>query len=366
LVAKEGKVFYDKSFGHTGYDKNQKITDNTIYDLASVTKVLATTLAVMKLYEQNKLDLNKTLGDYLPMTKYTDKAYLKIKDVLLHQAGLKSWIPFYKETLDSNKQQRQDIYSYMAKGNYTVPVAKNLYMNKHWIDTMWSRILASPLGARTYEYSDLDFIFLQKVVEKITGQSLDNYATKEFFEPLGMKSTCFNPIKKGKTLSLIAPTENDKYFRYQVVQGHVHDMAAAMFGGVSGHAGLFSTAGDVSIAMQMLMNEGVYNGKRFFTKNTIQTFTSYQNATRRGLGWDKTEPNSNKSNPTADNCSLQVFGHTGFTGTCVWADPTYNLQFIFLSNRTYPSADNKLITSMDIRTKAQQYVYESLGIASRK
>jgi beta-N-acetylhexosaminidase len=366
LIAKEGKVFYDKSFGYSNYDKNQKVTDNTIYDLASVTKVLATTLAVMKLYEQEKLDLNKTLGDYLPMTKYTDKAYLKIKDVLLHQAGLKSWIPFYKETLDSNKQQRADIYNYIAKGDYTIQVAKNLYMNKHWVDTMWSRILMSPLGAKTYEYSDLDFIFLQKVVEKITGQSLEAYVTKEFYIPLGMKSTCFNPIKKGKPLSLIAPTENDKYFRYQVVQGNVHDMAAAMFGGISGHAGLFSTAGDVSIALQMLLNEGIYDGKRFFSRKTIQEFTSYKNATRRGLGWDKTEPNSNKSNPTADNCSLLTFGHTGFTGTCIWADPTYNLQFIFLSNRTYPSADNKLITNMDIRTKAQQYVYESLGIASRK
>jgi beta-N-acetylhexosaminidase len=366
LVAKEGKVFYDKSFGYTSYDKSTRVTDNTIYDLASVTKVMATTLAVMKLYEQGKLDLEKTLGDYLPMTKYTDKAYLKVKDVLLHQAGLKSWIPFYKETLDSNKQLRSDIYSNMQKGNFSIPVAKNVYMNKNWVDTMWLRILTSPLGTRTYEYSDLDFIFLQKVVEKITAQSLEQYVTKEFYEPLGLKSTCYNPLKKSKNIGLIAPTENDKYFRYQTVQGYVHDMGAAMFGGVSGHAGLFSTAGDVSIIMQMLMNEGVYNNKRYFTSKTIQYFTSYKTSTRRGYGWDKTEPNSNKSNPTADNCSMRTFGHTGFTGTCVWADPTYNLQFIFLSNRTYPSADNKLLTSMDIRTKAQQYVYESLGIASRK
>ena len=366
LVAKEGKVFYDRSFGYTTFNKTQMVKENTLYDVASVTKVMATTLAVMKLYEQGKLSIENTLGDYLPITRGTNKSDIKLKDMLLHQAGLKSWIPFYKETIDSNKQQRKDIYSNSANGNYTVKVANNLYMNKHWTDTMWQRILDSPVGAKVYEYSDLDFIFLQKVVEKITGQSIDAYVEKEFYKPLGMSNTCFNPIKKGKPNASIAPTESDSYFRYQIIQGYVHDMAAAMFGGVSGHAGLFSTAGDISKVLQMLMNGGIYEGKRYFEKKTVDFFTTYKTTTRRGYGWDKTEPNTAKSNPTADNCSLLTFGHTGFTGTCVWADPTYNLQFIFLSNRTFPSAENKLINSMDIRGKAQQYVYESLGIASRK
>jgi beta-N-acetylhexosaminidase len=366
LAAKDGKVFYDKSFGTTTYNNQVKVSANTMYDLASVTKVMATTLAVMKLHELGRLDVEKTLGDYLPMVRGTDKSNLKLKDVLMHQAGLKSWIAFYKETLDSNKMQRNDIYNYAAKGDYTIKVANNLYMNKHWVDTMWQRIISSPLGAKTYEYSDLDFIFLQKVVEKITGLPMDNYVDKTFYQPLGMKSTCFNPLKKSKPLNLIAPTEDDNYFRYQMVHGYVHDMGAAMFGGVSGHAGLFSTAADISIALQMLLNGGIYNGKRYLEKGTIDLFTSYRGSTRRGYGWDKTEPNKTKTNVTADNCSLGTFGHTGFTGTCVWADPVNNIQFIFLSNRTFPSMDNKMLSTLEVRIKAQQYIYESLGIATKR
>jgi beta-N-acetylhexosaminidase len=366
LAAKDGKVFYDKSFGTTTYNNQVKVSANTMYDIASVTKVMATTLAIMKLHELGRLDVEKTLGDYLPIVRGTDKSNLKLKDVLMHQAGLKSWIAFYKETLDSNKMQRNDIYNYSAKGDYTIKVANNLYMNKHWVDTMWQRIISSPLGAKTYEYSDLDFIFLQKVVEKITGVPLDNYVDKTFYQPLGMKSTCFNPLKKAKPLNLIAPSEDDNYYRYQTVHGYVHDMGAAMFGGVSGHAGLFSTAGDISIALQMLLNGGIYNGKRYLEKGTIDLFTSYRGNTRRGYGWDKTEPNKGKTNVTADNCSLGTFGHTGFTGTCVWADPVNNIQFIFLSNRTFPSMENKMLSTLEVRIKAQQYIYESLGIASKR
>jgi beta-N-acetylhexosaminidase len=362
VAIKDGKIFYDKSFGNTRYYGGQRVNSNTVYDLASVTKVMATTLAIMKLYEQKKISLDATLGEYVPAAKYSDKSYLKLKDILLHQAGLKSWIPFYKETMDSNKMQRQDVYAYKKGGNYTIPVSKDLYMNKHWVDTMWQRIYNSPLGAKNYEYSDLDFIFLQKVVEKVSGTSLDNFVEKEFYKPLGLKNIGYTPLAKGTPISSIAPSEDDNYFRYQVVQGYVHDMAAAMFGGVSGHAGLFSTTNDVAVILQMLLNGGTYNGKRYFEKSTVDFFTNYHSSTRRGYGWDKTEPNKNKTNVTADNCSLQTFGHTGFTGTCVWADPAYNLQFIFLSNRTFPSAENKLITNMDIRTKAQQYMYESLGI----
>jgi beta-N-acetylhexosaminidase len=364
LAAKDGKIFYDKSFGYHTYKKTTSVSSSSIYDLASVTKVLSTTLAVMKLYDQNKLDINASLGSVLPMARGTDKAGLKIKDILLHQAGLKSWIPFYKETLDSNKMQRQDIYAYNKKGEYSITVAKDLYMNRHWIDTMWTRILNSPLGSKTYEYSDLDFIFLQKVVEKISGLPLDVYVEKEFYKPLQLKSIGYKPLSNGKSISKIPPTEDDNYFRYQVVQGFVHDMGAAMFGGVAGHAGLFSNADDIAVILQMLLNGGIYEGKRYLNKKTVETFTSYQSTTRRGLGWDKPEPNKNKSNPTADNCSLNTFGHQGFTGTCVWADPVHNIQYIFLSNRTFPSAENKLINSMDLRGKVQEYLYESINIPS--
>jgi beta-N-acetylhexosaminidase len=366
LIAKEGKVFYNKSFGYTAYDNRTKVNDNTLYDIASVTKVAATTLSIMKLYDEGKINLDNTLGFYLPMARNSDKSNLLIKNILLHQAGLKSWIAFYKETLDSNKMRLPEIYAHTYKEPYTVKVANDIYMNKHWQDTMWQRILTSPLGAPTYEYSDLDFIFLQKVIEKITGQSLDKYVENTFYKPLGLQNTFYNPLNKKVSLSRIAPSENDDYFRYQTIHGYVHDMGAAMFGGVSGHAGIFSTADDLSVLLQLVLNNGMYNGKRYFSKKTVDVFTSYHSNSRRGYGWDKPEPKAAKSNPAADNCSLETYGHQGFTGTCIWADPTYNLQFVFLSNRTYPSADNKLLTSLGIRTKAQELAYEALGIASKR
>jgi CubicO group peptidase (beta-lactamase class C family) len=321
----------------------------------------------MKLYDQGKLDLNATLGKYVAITRGTDKENLRIKDILTHQAGLKSWIPFYKETLDSSKYPNPLIYNKTIRGKYTLKVADNLYMRTDWVDTMWQRILVSPLENRgKYVYSDLDFIFMQAVVENITKKKLDEFVRAEFYIPLGMNYTCYSPKKNLKNAE-IAPSEFDDYFRHQIIQGNVHDMGAAMFGGVSGHAGLFSTANDLGILMQMLLNGGSYQGKRYFQKSTVELFTSkYSMISRRGLGFDKPEPNADKSNPCADNVSLKAFGHQGFTGTCVWADPSNNLVFVFLSNRTYPTAENKAINKNGgVREIAQSYIYKSLGIPSR-
>ncbi|MBP6456712.1 MAG: serine hydrolase, partial [Chitinophagaceae bacterium] len=366
LAAKNGQVFYDKAFGYLDYGKKNPVDNNTLYDLASVTKAAATTVAVMKLVEEGKINLDKSLGDYLSFTRGSNKQFLKIKDVLLHQAGLKAWIPFYKETLDSNSYPNKNIYSIKKSSSYPNKVCTNLYMSKYWEDTMWKRILDSEVAPRgNYVYSDLDFIFLQKVVEQVSKTSLDKYVKKEFYDNLNMQNTVFNPKDnlKGKK---IAPTEFDSYFRHQEINGYVHDMGAAMFGGVSGHAGLFSTAEDLAKLFQMLNNGGIYEGKRYLKKSTIDLFTAkYSFTSRRALGFDKPEPNKSKSQPTSSNCSLKTFGHTGFTGTCVWADPENDIIFIFLSNRTYPSADNKLIQRMDIREKAQQYVYNAFGISSR-
>lgn len=366
LAAKDGNVFYDKAFGHLTQDKRNTVDINTVYDIASITKVAATTIAVMKLYEEGKLELNAYLGKYLKMCRGTDKEYLKISDILTHQAGLKSWVPFYKETLDSVGYPKPSIYSSKAFGKYVLPVTKNIYMNKDWVDTMWKRILYSPLENRgKYVYSDLDFIFLQKVVEALTQKPLDIYVYEQFYKPLGMTLTGFNPLSKTSNKE-IAPTEYDTYFRHQTIQGYVHDMGAAMFGGVSGHAGLFSTPNDLGVLFQMLLNGGIYNGKRYFQKATVDLFTSkYSSISRRGLGFDKPEPYSNKGNPCSDNASLKTFGHQGFTGTCVWADPEHGLLFIFLSNRTYPSAENKLINKLDVREKAQSILYSAMGIAPR-
>jgi beta-glucosidase-like glycosyl hydrolase/CubicO group peptidase (beta-lactamase class C family) len=367
LASKDGKVFYDKAFGYLTQDKKNLVDINTVYDVASVTKVVATTMAVMKLYDQGKISLDAYIGKYVPATRGTDKEYLKIKDILTHQAGLKSWVPFYKETLDEYGYPKSGIYNKVQTGKFSIRVSDNLFMNSEWIDTMWNRIVYSPLENRgKYVYSDLDFILLQKAVEQISKQSLDNFVYKEFYMPLGMKSTAFNAkIKLPK--AEIAPSEIDNYFRHQVVQGYVHDMGAAMFGGVSGHAGIFSTPNDIGILFQMLLNGGVYNGKRYFQKSTVDLFTSKNSfISRRGLGFDKPETKSGKGNPCCDNASSKTFGHQGFTGTCVWADPESNLIFVFLSNRTYPTADNKLInSSWNVRENAQQYIYNALGMATR-
>lgn len=366
LAAKDGKVFYDKPFGYLDEEKKNPVGINTMYDIASITKVAATTLAIMRLYEQGQLGLSDSLGKYLPMTLGTDKANLKISDVLTHQAGLKSWIPFYKETLDSNSYPRKDIYQPKPGGDFLVKVTSDLYMNKYWLDTMWQRILSSPLeNTGRYVYSDLDFIFLQKVIERITGKSIAEYVQDEFYKPLGLEHSGYLPRRNLSNME-VAPSEVDNYFRHEILQGYVHDMAAAMFGGVSGHAGVFMSANDLAVIFQMLLNEGTYRGKRYFKPATVQLFTAKSSTiSRRGLGFDKPEPTAGRSNPCADNVSLSAFGHQGFTGTCVWADPEHKLVYVFLSNRTYPSAENKLITKLNVREHAQEAIYNALGIASR-
>lgn len=366
LAAYQGKVFYNKAFGYLNYDKQQAVELNTVYDLASVTKTMATTLAVMKLYDQGKLNLYETLGTYLPSVRGTDKANLMLSDLLAHQAGLVAWIPFYKETLDSLKRPVDSIYKAAPGGRYTIKVADQLFLRNDWRDSIWQRILRSPLENKgRYVYSDLDFLFLQKIVEQISGRGLDQFLQTEFYKPMGLTFTAFN-AKRNLPKASIAPSEVDQYFRYQTLQGYVHDMGAAMLGGVGGHAGLFSTANDVALVYQMLLNEGVYNGKRYLKKNTIDLFTQkYGSISRRGLGFDKPDL-PGKSSPCSDQASLKTFGHQGFTGTCVWADPEHDLVFVFLSNRTYPSADNKKINSLNVRERAQSFIYSAMGIIPRR
>jgi beta-glucosidase-like glycosyl hydrolase/CubicO group peptidase (beta-lactamase class C family) len=362
LAAKNGKVFYDESFGYTDDNKKQRVTENTIYDIASVTKILSTTLAVMRLYEKGQLNLNKTLGDYLAWTKGSNKAGLQIKDLLMHQAGLKSWIPFYKETMNGDNL-RTDIYTNQPSATYKYEVAKNLYLRNDYVDSIWFTILESPLENKgKYVYSDLDYYFLASVVEQITDMTIDEYVDKEFYKPLGLKRTSYNPLKKFKA-DEIAATENDMLFRKQLVRGYVHDPGAALFGGVAGHAGIFSTANDVAVVFQMLMNDGKYAGKQYFSKQTVQTFTAYNSRiSRRALGFDKPSADKNDGGPASAHVSGTAFGHQGFTGTCAWADPENGVVFIFLSNRVNPSAENNKINKQSVRTISQDYIYEALGI----
>lgn len=363
LVAKDGKVVFNRAYGHMNYDKKEPVTVESVYDLASVTKISATTVSVMKLYEEGKLSIEKTLGDYLPWVRGSDKASLKLKDILLHQAGLVAFIPFYKETLDPSGKPKPGFYKPAPDSIYSVRVAENMYMRKNWTDTLYQRILQSKLGpANKYVYSDNDFIFLGKVVEQITGMSLDQYARKTFYEPLHMLTTGFKP-REHLPLNKIAPTENEKYFRLQQIRGDVHDPGAAMFGGIAGHAGLFSNAYDLAQLYQMLLNGGELNGVRLFRKETIDFFTAYHSEiSRRGLGFDKPEKdNATRNEPYPSlSASPQTFGHTGFTGICVWADPKYNLLYIFMSNRVCPDGENNNLGKLNVRPDIQEIIYKAI------
>lgn len=362
LALKDGVIVYEKSFGTLNYDQKDKVNNNTLYDIASITKILSTTLAVMKLHEEGRILIHGDLMAYVPEVKGTNKAMLKLSDLMTHQAGLKSWIPFYKYTLDSlSGRPHKKYYSKDSTDNYYIPVAKNLFANDVLLDTVWKRINSSPLENRgRYVYSDLDLLYLEKVVQNVTGMPLDMYMDRFFYKPMQLKNITYNPFHKG-WVARCAPTENDKAFRGQLVRGYVHDQAAAMLGGVAGHAGLFSNAYDVAAIMQMLLNGGVYNGKRYFKKETVELFTGYRSSiSRRGYGFDKPEK-SKKSSHVANACSLKTFGHQGFTGTCTWADPDTGIVFVLLANRVYPSAENSLFNKLSVRTEAQDLVYKILG-----
>jgi beta-N-acetylhexosaminidase len=365
LAVQNGEIKYHKAFGHYEFDpRSMPVNLESIYDLASVTKISATTVSLMKLYEQGKLDLDKTLGDYLPFTRGTDKAPLKISEVLLHQAGLNPYISFYKETIDSSTGlPSAAYYSDHYDTLFTIPVAKDLWLRRDYNDSMLKKIVLSKLTAEgKYVYSDNDFILLGKVVENITGMPLDQYAQKTFYNPLGMATTGFKPWQRFG-IERVVPTEEEKYFRRQLLRSYVHDEGAAMFGGVSGHAGLFSNAYDLSMLYQMLLNGGELNGQRFLKKETVDLFTAYHSdISRRGYGFDKPEKdNATRKEPYPSAlASPQTFGHTGFTGTCVWVDPQSGLVYIFLSNRVYNTRNNNLLGQMNIRSKIQDAIYRAL------
>lgn len=362
LVVKNGKIAFHKAYGHHQYEKKQTVKLNDVYDLASVTKIAATTISLMKLYEDGKLDLDKTLGDYLPELVGTNKEKLVIRQVLSHSSGLAAWIPFYKHTLDTLKKPQADFYRNKPEGDYCVRVTPNLYFCKTATDSViWKRIHESPLEASNYRYSDLGFIMFTNLVQKLSGTSLDQYAYESFYQPMGLSEITYNPVDKKIARQRIVPTEQDDYFRYQAVHGDVHDMAAAMLGGVSGHAGLFSTATDLAAVLQMLLNEGEYLGKQYLEPSTVRLFTAQQNTnSRRALGFDRKEKSEGKkSTNIAYQASDRTFGHLGFTGIGAWVDPDNQLIYIFLSNRTFPSSENNKLNSLGIRTRIHEAIYDA-------
>jgi CubicO group peptidase (beta-lactamase class C family) len=360
-VAKDGKVIFQKSYGNFTYDRIEPVTNGNLFDVASITKIAATTMMLMKLYEAGKLDLNKSISEYLPEFKGTDKQNVKIHQLLTHEAGFRPWIPFYKSTLDTAVIFWKRFTVVKKEGVYSIPVTTDIFMNINYLDAIWKQIVDSPLVTPgKYVYSDLDFYVLKKIAEQLSGESMDKFISDVFFQSLGLDHTCFNPLSRFSKEEIV-PSNYDFTFRKELLQGTVHDQGAAMEGGIAGHAGLFSNADDLGTLMQMLLNNGVYAGSRYLDSTTIHRFTSrYSLSSRRGLGFDKPETQDGKSSPACSSASPSAYGHQGFTGTCVWVDPSYRLVYVFLSNRTFPDDQNTKLNSLGTRITIQQAIYDAI------
>lgn len=365
LVVKNGKVVFERSYGQLEYKASPKVNSETVYDLASITKVLATTQAVMFLNSRGDLDMNKTLGDYLPELKGTNKGDLVLKNVMIHESGLVAFIPHYVKTVQ-NGSWRGDYYKPIAEPGFTRPVSNDMFGRDDLRDSIWnwtvkSKLLPKSGGRYKYVYSDLTMYLMQAVVERIVNQPLNEFMAQNFYEPLGLHSLTFLPTEKMSTDN-IAPTEDDVTFRKRQVKGYVHDPGAAMFGGVAGHAGLFGRANDLAVMMQLMLNKGYYGDVSLMKGQTVDAFTRLQsNQSRRGWGWDKPEQELGKGGSTGDLAPKSTFGHTGFTGTCVWADPENELIYVFLSNRVYPDANNTKLLKEGIRTEIHDIIYKAMG-----
>ncbi len=361
FVAKDGKVIYQKAFGYHTYDKKQPVRNDDLYDLASITKITATTPAVMKLVEEKKLNLDDSLATYLPELKGSNKQDIVIREMMTHQAGLRDWIPFWMYTVKKG-HYLPGIYSRSPSDSFPLRVAEDLFITRNYADTIYSMITLSEVkGAGKYKYSDLGYYYLKKIIEKKKGMPLDKYVSETFYHPLGLSTMGYKP-REHFDLDRIVPTERDTRFRHQLIQGDVHDQGAAMLGGVGGHAGLFSDANDLAVLMQMYLQKGEYAGVHYLDSSVVNEFTRCQYCldNRRGIGFDKPETGSSKENPVCDCVSPLSYGHTGFTGTLTWADPAKNLVYVFLSNRVYPNADVNKLAKTGIRSKIQEVIYEAI------
>ena len=356
LLAKDGKVFYNKPFGTFTYQSEEPVSNETLYDAASLTKIVATTSAIMKLVEQEKINVNQTLGYYLPFLKNSDKEKIVIKDVLAHQSGLPAWIPFYTKI-----ENPEDVYATKYSTEYSVKIANDMYMKPQYIDTILNMIKDCTLKSKKYLYSDLGMILMGVIIAKQSGMSFNDFLEKEIYGKMNLATIGYNPLERFPR-EKITPTEDDTTWRNQWIQGYVHDMAAAMFGGVCGNAGIFSNAWDIGAMMQMFLQNGFYNGQHILKQTIVADFSKQQfplNDNRRGLGFDKPLYNSTKS-PVCASASKSSFGHSGFTGCLAWADPANGLIFVFLSNRICPSSENRKITDMNLRTLIHQAAYDAL------
>ncbi len=363
LVMRHNQIVHAQGYGKTEYGKTGKQVDaaNTVYDLASVTKIMSTTLATMKLVSEGQIDLNEQVSAYLADFRGRNLTHIRVKNLLQHNAGFRSWIPFYRDTYDSTGALRKDLYAENRNDTFCVKIVDDLWMCTDYQDSIWVKIVNSKIrDDGKVRYSDLSMMVMQRVIEAVTGTTLDNYVDSVFYAPMGMNRTAYNPHDKLESV-VFPPTENDTYWRKKKVEGYVHDQAAAMLGGVSGHAGLFSNVYDVAKAMLMVKNGGRYGEMTYFDEEIVKKFTSRQlKSSRKGLGWDKHDTNPDRSTPCTRYASELTYGHTGFTGIGVWVDPKYDLVFVFLSNRTFPDSNNKKLQRENIRPLMQQKAYEAI------
>lgn len=362
LALKDGKVFYDRCFGYHTYERKREVRPTDLYDLASVTKVAASTLAVMQLYEQGYVDIDRMLGDYLPYLRGTDKGTIIIREMMAHQSRLAPWIKFYGKFLQ-NGTLDTGYFRTVISETFPVRICEGLYIHRDFHHILFDTIVRSPLLQRqVYKYSDLGFYFLLQVIEQVTNMPFEDYMDRHFYHPLGLSSTSFRPQERFP-LERIVPTEYDTEFRKQLVHGDVHDPGAAMLGGVSCHAGLFANAGDLAVILQMLLQQGEYQGCRYLEPETVAEFTRYQfplTSNRRGIGFDKPPMDNQTNGPVCRSASPSSFGHSGFTGTYIWADPENNLAYVFLSNRIHPDASNTKLIDQEIRTRIHELFYQAL------
>ena len=361
LAAKDGAVFYNKSFGFHTYDNMHPVHNTDVYDLASLTKILATTPALMRLAEDSLIDLRRPVSDYLLLLKNTRLDSVGFMEALAHQAGFRAWIPFYQSTFDG-KTPDTTLYRNSISEQYPTRVAQNFYLKKGYEHVLIDSVINAPLRKKEYKYSGLAFYLFRVLTEQLSNSDFAAFAYQNWYDPMGLKSLRFNP-REYFDLSEIIPTENDTLYRKQLLHGDVHDQGAAMLGGVSGNAGLFGNAGDVAAMMQMYLNGGTYGDKVFFNEETVAFFTSHHfeaDSNRRGLGFDKPLLVYEDHMNNCKDASPGSFGHTGFTGTYAWADPENGLVYVFLSNRIHPNASNTKLMDMDIRTNIHQLFYEAL------
>ncbi len=366
LIARKGSVIFNKQYGYQTYDSLKAITDHSMYDLASVTKVAGTIQALMMLYDKGLVDLDKKISRYLPELINTNKEDLIIRDILTHQSGLFPYLPFWKKTIFPAGNYKK-YYRRQPSGEYSIEVTPGFFTKPALRDSLWSWIIQSDLIEKEdpekpyeYKYSDMGFYVIQRLIEEITAMPLDRFLEEFIFEPLGLRAFSFLPRKKFP-VDLLVPSEVDGHFRKDLIQGNVHDEIASIYGGVAGHAGLFSNAYELSKILQMNLQDGYYGGIRYFQPNTLNEFTrrQYKN-NRRGLGWDKPMIIGDDYNPASFFASQKSYGHSGFTGTYAWVDPEYDLIYIFLSNRSYPDAENRKLIDQDVRKRIQTVIYSSI------